>query len=396
MTPNTATTAFIHDHRLDDVATLALRGSVSADVDMPFALSQIEGWQTARRKLPSWATCQGVVYPPRLSMEQCSSEQSARYKVSIVSRLQRDGQCGVDRMVDLTGGFGVDFSFISPLFSEKVYVERQEQLCRVADNNMPRLGISNVFVVNADATVYLPTMPQASLIYLDPARRDQSGRRTYSIADCQPDVSALAPLLLQKAGCVLVKLSPMLDWHEAVREVPSVAEVHIVAVAGEVKELLLVLLRGYESAPKLYCADDAGVVNPVEGVPASGCATGPFSHLYEPNTALMKSGCFGWIASTYGVRPISANSHLFVSTRQVPHFPGRRFMVEAVSSLSKADIKRALGSVGHANVAVRNFPMTAAQLRRRLRLSDGGDVYIFGTTTADGRHVVIVCRKDQG
>lgn len=393
MTLNTATAAFIHDHRLDDVATLALRGSVPADVDMPLALSQIEGWQTARRKLPSWAACQGVVYPPRLSMEQCSSEQSARYKVSIVSRLQRDGLCGAARMVDLTGGFGVDFSFVSPLFGEKVYVERQEQLCRLAENNMPRLGISNVRVVNADATACLPTMPQANLIYLDPARRDQAGRRTYSIGDCQPDVSALAPLLVQKADCVMVKLSPMLDWHEAVREVPSVAEVHIVAVAGEVKELLLVLLRGYESTPKLYCADDSVVISPVEGMPACDCATGQFSHLYEPNAALMKSGCFGWIASTYGVKPVSANSHLFVSSRQVQCFPGRGFTVEAVLSLSKADIKRGLGSISRANVAVRNFPMTAVQLRRRLKLGDGGDVYIFGTT-ADGRHVVLVCRKD--
>lgn len=390
---NTETAAFILSHRLNDVATLALRGSAPAGVDVPFALSQIEGWQTARRKLPSWAACDGIVYPPRLSMEQCSSEQSARYKAAVVSRLQRNGQCGASRMVDLTGGFGVDFSFISPLFGEKVYVERQEHLCRVAESNMAMLGLSNVMVVNAEATDYLQTMPRASLIFLDPARRDSVGRRTYGIADCQPDVAALAPQLLQKADCVVVKLSPMLDWHEAARELPAVAEVHIVAVGGEVKELLLVLLPCYEGAPKLYCADDAEVVNPVEGVPVSTYLAEPFRYLYEPNAALMKSGCFGWIASTYGVSPISANSHLFVSTVPVQHFPGRSFTVEAVSPLSKSDLRRVLGSTSRANVAVRNFPMTAVQLRRRLKLNDGGDVYIFGTTTAQGRHVVIVCRK---
>lgn len=390
---NSPTAAFIRDHRTDDVATLALRGSALAGVDMQLALSQIEGWQMARRKLPSWAACEGIVYPPRLSMEQCSSEQAARYKASVVGRLQHDGLCGSSRMVDLTGGFGVDFSFIAPLFSEKVYVERQELLCRMAEGNMTRLGVGNVKVVNADATDYLQAMPRASLVYLDPARRDAAGRRTYGLADCQPDVAALAPLLLQKAGCVVVKLSPMLDWHEAMRQLPSVAEVHIVAVAGEVKELLLVLIPKREDAPKLYCAAGAEVVCPVEGVPVSGYATPPFRYLYEPNAALMKSGCFGWIASTYAISPLSANSHLFVSTVAVQRFPGRSFAVDAVSSLSKADLRRALGSTGRANVAVRNFPMTAAQLRRRLKLSDGGDVYIFGTTTADGRHVVIVCRK---
>ncbi len=391
---NAQTAAFIHSHRFDDVATLALRHSATDGVDMPLALSQIEGWQTARRKLPSWAACEGIVYPPRLSMEQCSSEQTARYKASIATRLQRDGLCGAACMVDLTGGFGVDFSFISPMFSEKVYVERQEPLCRVAESNMARLGLGNVKVVNADATDYLSAMPRVNLVYIDPARRDSAGRRTYSIGDCQPDVAVLAPLLLQKSDCVMVKLSPMLDWHEAVRELPSVAEVHIVAVGGEVKELLLVLLPGHEDAPKLYCADGDDVVSPVEETPISDFATEPYAHLYEPNAALMKSGCFGWIASAYGVRPISANSHLFVSTVPVEHFPGRSFKVEAVSSLSKADLRRALGPTSRANVAVRNFPMTAAQLRRRLKLTDGGDVYIFGTTTARGCHVVIVCRKE--
>lgn len=390
---NPKTQAFIYAHRLDDVAALALRGCTDAAVDMPLALRQIEGWQIARRKLPSWAACIGLIYPPKLSLEQCSSEQTAGYKAEIVARLVANGLCGTTSMADLTGGFGVDFSFISRRFRHKVYVEQQEQLCQVAETNFRLLGLENVKIVNKDATDYLQAMERVDFAYIDPARRDEKGRRTYSISACRPDVSALAPLLLQKSGCVMVKLSPMLDWHEAASELPCVTEVHIVAAGGECKELLLILISGHEGEPVLTCVNDGLAVHPVESVPQSGLATPPYCYLYEPNAALMKSGCFGWVASTYGVGPVGPNSHLFVSATPVVDFPGRGFSIEAVTSLSKKDLRRNLSSIGRANITVRNFPLTAVQLRKRLKLADGGNVYIFATTTADGRHVLFVCRK---
>lgn len=390
---NPQTQAFISAHRLDDVATLALRGCADAAVDMPLALRQIEGWQLARRKLPSWAACSGLIYPPKLSLEQCSSEQTAGYKAEIMARLVANGQCGTVSMADLTGGFGVDFSFISRRFRHKVYVEQQEQLCQVAETNFRLLGLDNVTIVNQDATDYLQAMQRVDFVYIDPARRDEKGRRAYGISACRPDVSALAPLLLQKSGCVMIKLSPMLDWHEAVSELPSVAEVHIVAAGGECKELLLILIPGHEGEPVLTCVNDGFAVHPVESVPQSGLAAPPYGYLYEPNAALMKSGCFGWVASTYRVSPVGPNSHLFVSATPVAGFPGRGFSIESVSSLGKKDLRRNLGSMARANIAVRNFPLSAVQLRKRLKLADGGDVYIFATTTSDGHHVLFVCRK---
>ena len=237
-----ATIAFIRQNADADVRQLALRGTKDPEVDLPFALDQIAGRQTARHKLPSWAAIDGIVYPPHLSMEQCSSEQTARYKARLI------GSGGT--MVDLTGGFGVDFSFLARGFQRAVYVERQEQLCAIARENFRLLGLSQAEVVCADSTDYLQTMSPVDFIYADPARRDNHGARTYGISDCTPDVLALRDLLLSKARRVLLKLSPMLDWRKAVSDLGEqyVREVHIVSVGNECKELLLLLGSG--SAPK--------------------------------------------------------------------------------------------------------------------------------------------------
>ena len=245
---NEATIRFVLDHREEDVRALALRGSRDKDVDLPWALDQIQGWQAARRKLPSWAAIDGIVYPPHLSMEQCSSEQTARYKAEMAGRGQR--------LVDLTGGFGVDFSVMARGFAEAVYVERQAPLCEIAADNFRLLGLQQATVVCADGTDYLQTMPQADLIYIDPARRDDHGGRTYGIADCTPNVLSIRDLLMEKAERVLIKLSPMLDWRKAVTDLGPqyVREVHIVSVANECKELLILLSPG--TSFRLICAND--------------------------------------------------------------------------------------------------------------------------------------------
>lgn len=426
------TSEFILQHRLSNPRDLALQARRYPDVDMPYALNQIQGWQTARQKLPSWAACDGVVYPPHLNMEQCSSEPTARYKQQVVRRwLARlgAGEGGAaTSMADLTGGFGVDFSFTSRCFASATYVERNAALCDVVRGNLSCLGIANAQVMCAEAEDCLATMPQQTMLFLDPARRDEHGAKTVLIADCTPDVCHLLPLLMSKARFVMLKLSPMLDWHKAIVDLQgTVREVHIVSVGGECKELLLVLAAldgaassvdtgsdGVEAGVRVCCvdiqakadaegeykrsefcytiggaADNPPTPNPLNPQPST---LNP-QFLLEPNASIMKAGCFAELGKAYGIRAISSNSHLFLSADRVEGFPGREFVVEAVTTLNKRQLKETLGSLQQANISVRNFPMSVAELRKRLKLRDGGDTYIFATTTSDGERVLIVGHK---
>ena len=444
------TAEFIQEYREKDTRQLALRSARFPDVDMPYALDQIKGWQTARRKLPTWAACDGIVYPPHLSMEQCSSEPTAQYKLN----LAMEWSCRIEssefrvesssRMTDLTGGFGVDFSFTSCAFASATYVERNAQLCHMVEHNLPLLGIDNAKVVCADAVDYLSTLDMQTMIFLDPARRDQHGAKTVMLADCTPDVVQLLPQLLKKSRFTMLKLSPMLDWHKAVEDLQgTVREVHIVSVGGECKELLLVLSEEIESELKVFCADlEAGggsggssrssgsscsslssepsfprtpsspiahsspsapsnaslfVYAPGSSCPApnSKLKTQNSKFLHEPNASIMKAGCFDELAAAYGVSPVSRNSHLFLSAEPVDGFPGRSFSIERVTTLNKRELRQALAGIEKANIATRNFPLSVAELRKRLKLKDGGDVYIFATTTAEDEHLLLISHKYQ-
>ena len=388
---NEQTWEFVRQHATDDVRKLALQGTKDADVDMPMALQQIAGRQTALKKLPSWAAHDGVVYPPHLNMEQCSSEQTARYKASLTPNPSPKGE-GDGVFVDLTGGFGVDFYWMSQGFKERIYVEQNEQLCSISTENFRTLGLA-CSVCCCDTATYLTQLDHADVIYLDPARRDEHGGRTYDIADCSPNVMELLPVLMQKADRVILKLSPMLDWRKAASDLQHVAEVHIVSVDNECKELLLVL-ESVVRPLRLVCVNNDHIFE----VPSSNPKhPTPFTHhptrLYEPNASIMKAGCFDALEERYAVRQVSVNSHLFLSVDEIDDFPGRSFEILAISSMNKRELKDALTGIEKANIAVRNFPLTVDQLRKKLKLKDGGDVYIFATTEADGAHSLFICRK---
>lgn len=397
------TAEFIREYRERDIRQLALQANRFPDVDMPYALDQIQGWQIARRKLPKWAACDGVIFPPHLSMEQCSSEPTAQYKLNLAMEwASRVGHAS--RMTDLTGGFGVDFSFTSCAFAAATYVERNEQLCHIVEHNLPLLGLNNATVVCADAVEYLSTVEPQTMLFLDPARRDEHGAKTVMLADCTPDVVQLLPQLLEKSRFTMLKLSPMLDWHKAVDDLQgTVREVHIVSVEGECKELLLVLSTVVESELKVYCADlstasdtsSLFVYTPGSSAPVAN-STFNIQHstfLHEPNASIMKAGCFDELAAAYGVSPVSRNSHLFLSDEPIEDFPGRSFVVERVTTMNKGELRKALAGIEKANIATRNFPLTVAELRKRLKIKDGGDVYIFATTTAEGEHLLLISRK---
>ena len=492
---NQATLDFIRQHQDDDVRQLAFLGSKYPEVDMPFALDQIRGRKMARVKLPRWASIDGIIYPPHISMEQCSSEQTALYKAELAARLlglspsssengeekekesenasnlhlsencEFAGKGAVDSefakneatckkqqilteskenvneikeephegdfseetgFVDLTGGFGVDFSYIaSRLGVKSMYVERQAHLCEAAKENFGRLGLKNAIVKNGDGIEVLHSFASKKeaaasdslgitedqsqsllktnlglkLIFIDPARRDDAGNKVVSLKDCTPDVTLLQEEMLSKADYVIIKLSPMLDWHRAVSELNCVQEVHVISVNNECKELLLVLSARNMGNLRIYCVNDAqSFVCEESDMEASSVKIAPstleeMQYLYEPNASLMKAGCFGVLSERYDARMLSKNSHLFVSQAPIEAFPGRSFRIIAISSFNKKELKRHLSGITKANIATRNFPLSVAELRKRLKLKDGGETYIFATTLSDESHVLMITEK---
>lgn len=435
---NQATQDFIRQYQDDDVRQLAFLGSKYPEVDMPFALDQIRGRKMARVKLPRWASLEGIIYPPHISMEQCSSESTALYKAELAARLLGlpASSSGTEmkaeneiEFVDLTGGFGVDFSYIAARLGVKsMYVERQAHLCEAAKENFGRLGLKNAIVKNGDGIEVLhsfhPKKKDAAsaddslgitydqprsllktnlglkIIFIDPARRDDAGNKVVSLKDCTPDVTVLQEEMLSKADYVIIKLSPMLDWHRAISELSHVREVHIISVNNECKELLLVLsARNMSENLRIYCINDAqSFVCDELDMESSQVKIAPSTleemlYLYEPNASLMKAGCFGVLSGRYDARMLSKNSHLFVSREPIAAFPGRSFRIIAVSSFNKKELKRHLSGITKANIATRNFPLSVAELRKRLKLKDGGETYIFATTLSDESHVLMITEK---
>ena len=349
----------------------------------------------AKKKLPQWTDIDGIIYPRHISLEQCSSEQTAKYKSQLLSAKTPN----LHTFVDLTGGFGVDSYYIGKNFKSAFYIEQNPDLCETVKHNYKQLGFSQCTVICQDATNYLAQMPQANVIYIDPARRDNNGKRTYDICDCTPDVTKINDLLLQKADIVMIKLSPMFDWHKAVKDLHGVTEVHIVSARNECKELLIILEK--EPKPlKLFCINDDStfiVDNENDGSTSSpqvNTDSDTFQYLYEPNASIMKSGCFRELALRFGIMEISASSHLFLSDRQIEDFPGRSFQILSVSSMNKKALKEKVSVLKNANITTRNFPINANQLRKKLKLAEGGDTYIFATTTQQKEHLLFICKKN--
>ena len=383
---------FVKAHMQDDVRALALQSHKYEGLDVKKALVQIDGWQRARRKLPAWACTEGIIYPVHLSMEQCSSELTARYKAGIVD--------AGGRMADLTAGFGVDAVMLSRRYGHLTYVEQDEELCRIARHNLPLLGVDSFEVLCAKAEEAILSIPHQNLVFIDPARRDVNGGKVVTISDCSPDVSKLQSLLMEKADVVLVKLSPMLDLKCIERELQGVSEIHVVSVDNECKEVL-VKLSSDAGGLQIVCAnlsdgreDETLAFTPQEETTAVCHYTDAVStYIFEPNSSVMKVGCFKTVAQRYGLYKFHPNSHLYTAEHDVTDFPGRRFKVLDASGFNKRELGRLLSGMSQANMTVRNFPLSVAELRRRLKLRDGGDRYIFATTLADGKHVLVLCEK---
>lgn len=391
------TIEFINKHRKDDVRQLALQSKKDGKVDINEAVTQIAGWQIAEKKIPSWSKIDSMIYPKHLSMEQCSSEITARFKASLVKG---------ETFADLTSGFGVDCSFIASGFKHAHYVERQEELCDIARHNFKILGLNHIEVHNTDGIEYLKNMEPVDCIYLDPARRNSNGGKTVAITDCEPDVSSMEELLVEKGGTVMIKLSPMLDLHSAMKTLKHINSIHIISVNNECKELVIILSKHSLSDGK---AVDNIKISCEQLVNNSEIQHLEFTYeeeksaeinysdkigeyLYEPGAAILKAGAFKILAKRFGVNKLHQNSQLYTSDELVD-FPGRRFKVTEVSTFAKKNLKAFLKDLEKANLTIRNFPSTVDDLRKKLKLKEGGDVYIFATTLANGDKVLIKCQS---
>lgn len=406
---------FIAENRHRRVEEVALEIAGRKDLDTDYVLRQIEGWQRMSHKVPQWAATEGIIYPPRLALEQCSGQRAAAYKAETVRRLLKPEERRI--MADITAGMGVDFSCIAPLFERAVYVERKAEIVETARHNMPLLGIKNVDFIEGNGLEVLQTLQEPlDLLFLDPARRDAHGGKTVCIEDCEPDIAANIDLLLGCSRLVMVKLSPMLDIAQAVKTLHRlhegcVKEVHVIATGGECKELLLVMGKEHSAEePRIHCYEDGKtLVFKASEESVAHCEfcdeTGSF--LYEPGPAVMKAGAFKTIAQRYGLKKLHPNSHLYTSTEPVCDFPGRTFRIIARFSFAKADLKRladylkrdSVNGKGKtqaaAHLAVRNFPATVAELRKRLKIREGGNDYLFATTLGDGTKCIFACRKEK-
>ena len=386
---------FILAHECEDVRKLALRKSIFASTDMPFLLAQIAGRQIAKNKIPWWYSHHEIIYPIHLSIEQASSEITARYKSSLLPTRK-------NRMVDLTGGMGVDFSFLSQNFNEAIYVEQNKDLCEIAALNFQTLGLLNTTIENERSEILLQRIPRANLIYLDPSRRNDAGQKVFRIEDCSPNVADIKNTLLEKAESVFIKYSPMLDISLAVKTLQFVSEVHIISVNNECKELLFILKKHAEKV--LYTAvnlktteTDASFSFTLEEERASRIlyTSEVESYLYEPNASLLKAGAFNSVCHRFNLKKLHKNTHLYTSENLVSHFPGRIFKVEDVFSPDKSNLKSFFVKTKKANIAVRNFPMSVSEIRKKTKIEEGGDIYVFAATLQDERKVWITCKKIQ-
>lgn len=388
------TQLFIREHQSDDVRALALQAKKYPDVDMPTAITQIAGRKIAAEKIPSWREIEDIWYPKHLSLEQCSSEITARYKASLLQG---------ESLADLTAGFGIDCSFLAAGFKTVTYVERQKELCEIATHNFPILNLNHITVRNEDGVAYLKEMSPVDCLFLDPARRNEHGGKTVAISDCEPDVAKLEGLLLSKANRVMVKLSPMLDLSLALKALEHTQEVHILSVNNECKELLLLLGQEPPKEVPIHCAnlftkgtqEEQHFIFTREQEQRNECIYNDIlgNYLYEPNASLLKAGAFRSITAAYPVMKLHPNSHLYTSNVLITDFPGRVFRIVNQCSFNKKEIKESLADLKKANITIRNFPATVAELRKRINLTEGGDTYLFASTLNNGQKVLIRCEK---
>ncbi|MGB0521493.1 MAG: class I SAM-dependent methyltransferase [Flammeovirgaceae bacterium] len=382
---------FIRENMHRDLAELALEAKKHPEMPMPFVIDQIYGKRKAKFKLPNWFANEKIIYPPKISIEQCSSEQTAAFKSSIISG---------NHLIDLTGGFGVDATCFANTFQRVTYVEQHPTLVHLVRQNAAAFGLENMTCHQEDGIAFLQqSAEQYDWIYLDPARRDEQNKKMVGLESCHPNVLQVKNLLLAKADHTLLKLSPMLDIRQAITQLDCVQKVWVVAVQNECKELLFQLGKTSVEDVAISCVniqkDDSkhifeGFSNQeyIEKVQLSA----PKAFVYEPNAAIMKGGLYKSLAKHFALSKLHPHSHLYTSDNLVENFPGRSFQCIHVLPFNKKAILKLIPAK-KVNITVRNFPLTVAEIRKKTGLKDGGEWYLFATTNQEGKKICLLCKK---
>ena len=381
---------FIRAHETDDVAALALKKPPDPDWDYKLVLDQIKARQKAKLKLPRWPGHHpDIIFPPSDILEQASSAATARYKAGLIKGKS---------FVDLTGGAGVDSCAMTEHFERGIIIERDENAASLIAHNLPLLCSPDVKldIRQTDAEEFVKEMPDVDLALIDPQRRDKNQKGKFKLEDCSPDILKLLPALHEKAQNILIKTSPMLDIARGIEMLRNAAQVHVVEWRGECKELLFILRKDAQEPVKVtaVCINDEGevvsemVFTTEEERQTTAEISAPLRYLYEPGPAFQKSGGFQVLARRFDVKKLHPHTHLYTSDSLKTGFPGRIFEM-----IGQYPVKSEKIPLKQAHITVRNFPANAPELRKKLKLKEGGDDYLFACTLADGTKTLLHGRK---
>ena len=386
---------YLIDHEHDDERDLILRKKEILGIPTPIIASQLIGRGKAKNKLPTWYKTRGIIYPHSINLEQCSSEATASYKLSIIKNLIGESHISA---IDLTGGFGVDSFFLSKAYNTVYYVEPNDELLKTAEHNHHLLSANNITYRHKTAEAFIETTQEKlSFVFIDPSRRDDL-RKVFKLSDCIPDIVSIQNKILLLSSHLLIKASPLLDIHQALRELNHVKKVFVVSVGNECKELLFLAVQSYLGKVEIEAVDlnsqgdlkSSFVFSLDDEKEADSPQSEPLKFLYEPNASILKAGAFKLVTGKYAVSKLSANTHLYTSDHLITDFPGKILQVEELNPDSKK-IKSLLAS-GLANVITRNYPLKAEQLKKKFNLKDGGDKYLIGFSS-DKKKFLAVCSR---
>lgn len=380
--------SYINDNLKVNIEQFIFKGSPFKDISVQELANQVIAKQKSEKKLPTWFQTKNIYYPPKLSIEQTSSEITAEYKSKLVNG---------DSIIDITGGFGVDCYAFSKRFKKVVHCEINEELSEIVSYNYEQLEVSNIRTIATDGLEHLKnTSEKFDCIYIDPSRRNDTKGKVFLLSDCLPNVPENLDFLFEMSDTILVKNSPILDISSTINELKFVKEIHVVAVNNEVKELLFLLKKEHKGLIETKTLNILKNKNQYFGFKLGNDFkfeySMPLKYLYEPNSAILKSGGFNQIASQQKVNKLHQHSHLYTSEKLVKDFPGRIFEINNVFTYNKKKIKKEITET-KANITTRNFPKTVAQIRKETKLKDGGNSYLFFTTNINNELIVIDCTK---
>lgn len=386
---NIANQEFINNNLKKNTSVLLLKKHPELEVDIKLLIEQIEAKKTSLKKLPNWFQTSNIYYPNRLNIEQTSSEITAKYKASLISG---------NSIIDLTGGFGVDCYYFSKHFKSVTHCEINKDLSKIVAHNYKQLNIENIKIVAIDGILHLKkNSSNFDWIYLDPSRRHDSKGKVFFLKDCLPNVPEHLNVLFNYSKNILIKTSPLLDLSIGINELKHVKTIHVVAINNEVKELLWVLER--DSQGNDIRIETVNITNTYEDYfsfnfknesSAKAEYSLPQKYLFEPNVAILKSGGFNSVSEQLQVQKLHQHSHLYTSDT-LNEFPGRQFIIEQIVSYNKKQFKKL--DIKKANVTTRNFPESVENIRKKLSLKDGGNIYVFATTNLENEKQLIICTK---